>query len=252
MTGARSSRVMGAVAAGVSRPVLVALAPVLSRQGSRVRRDMLLLPEAVGERHGVEGCGPRLTMTVIGDSTAAGVGVTSQRDGLARHTSLEVAQRCGRSVEWRLSARTGATARYTHRELVPTVGPGQDLTLVVLGGNDALRMDSRDAWRNRVGCIVDTLETMLNPGGRIVFAGVPDLGAFPALPQPLRGVLGFHARGLDHELRHLADRRPVVLHVPAPPLTGAHLFAEDGFHPNAGAYREWASQLAAAIAGAGI
>lgn len=75
-----------------------------------------------------------------------------------------------------------------------------------------------------------------------MLAGVPDLGAFPALPRPLRTVLGWHAGALDGELRGLAARRPGVVHAPAPALT-SDLFATDGFHPNTDAYARWAQHL---------
>lgn len=245
---------MGAVGVHVSRPVAVVLAPVLVRQGRRVRDRTPVLPEAAGDRSGVEPTIPvapvaaPLSLVVVGESTAAGVGVRDQREGLARLLATELARRCDRPVAWTVCARTGATASYTARELVPAAPHGQDLAVVVLGVNDTLRFHSRRAWRTRVARVVDALGTHLAPGGRIVLAGVPDLGSFPALPQPLRAVLGWHARALDRQLRRLAAQRPGVLHVPGPPLAGEGLFAADAFHPSALTYARWAAHLADAVA----
>ena len=244
---------MGAVGVQVSRPLALALAPVLVRQGRQVRERTPVLPEAAGDRSGVEPAGPAgqdaspLRLVVVGESTAAGVGVSDQRQGLARQLATELARRLGRPVAWTVSARTGATAGCAARELVPAAPVGQDLAVIVLGVDDTLRLRSRRAWRGQVVRVLDALGPHLAPGGRVVLPGVPDLGSFPALPQPLRAVLGWHARSLDRQVQRLAAQRPGVLHVPGPQLTGAGLFAADAFHPSAYTYARWAAHLAGAV-----
>jgi lysophospholipase L1-like esterase len=66
----------------------------------------------------------------------------------------------------------------------------------------------------------------------------------------LRTVLGWHARALDRELCTLADETPSVLPAAVPPLGdgGPELFAADGLHPSAAAYRQWAAELARVVA----
>jgi lysophospholipase L1-like esterase len=239
----------GGLAARVSRPTALLLAPVLLRQGARVRERTPVLPEAAGDRSGRAGAaeGAPLRLLIVGESTAAGVGVAHQRDGIAARLAADIARRHGRAVTWAVSARTGATARATERELVRTVAGDQDLVVVILGVNDTVRLHSRRHWRGQLTRILDVLQPRLAAGGQIVLAGVPDLGAFPALPQPLRAVLGRHARALDDELRRLASRRSGVVHVPSPELTD-EAFAEDGFHPDADAYARWAHHLADSVA----
>ncbi len=239
-----------AVCAAAGRPAAVLLAPVLIRQGRRVRRETPLLPEATGDRSGLEvaaGGEAPLRLLVVGESSAAGVGVARQRDGLAGQLAAELAQRRARGVAWQVRARTGATASAAARELIPATGGSHDLVVVVLGVNDALRLCSRRHWRERITRVVDALQSQLAPGGQVLLAGVPDLGAFPALPHPLRAVLGWHAHALDLELGRLAVRRPGVQHTAAPPLSRT-LFADDGFHPNADAYTRWAQHIADLVA----
>jgi lysophospholipase L1-like esterase len=239
-----------ALGARVSRPAALLLAPVLLRQGARVRKRTPVLPEAAGDRSGFEGaadCRTPLRLLIVGESTAAGVGVAHQREGIAGRLAADIARRHGCAVTWAASARTGATARATERDLVRAAGPDQDLVVVVLGVNDVLRLHSRRRWRERMTRVLDALQPHLAAEGHIVLAGVPDLGAFPAMPQPLRAVLGWHAQALDDELRRLAVRRSGVLHVPSPTLSDA-AFAEDGFHPNADAYARWAHHLADSVA----
>ena len=248
--GTATVQLVGAVAVSVSRPAALALAPVLLRQAKRVRATASVLPEAEGERVGVQSAGDAsagLRLLVVGESTAAGVGVAHQRDALPDRLAAELARRHGRSVEWTVSARTGATASYTRRELVPVAPGGQDVIVVALGANDAMRLTPRRKWRAKVQALVDELDDHLRPGGRVLLAGVPTLGRFGILPQPLRAVLGWHARALDRELGRLARRQPHVTHAPMPALQWPTMFAADGFHPNAAAYRVWAEHLAAAM-----
>ncbi|MPQ99375.1 SGNH/GDSL hydrolase family protein [Modestobacter sp. I12A-02628] len=232
---------------------LLALAPMalLVLQGRGVRARTPRLPEAAGPRSGLapadDGGGGTLRLLVLGESTAAGVGVSEQRDGLAGSLARELALRRGVAVAWTVCARTGATAQRTARELLPGAATGQDLAVVVLGVNDTLRLRGARRWSCHIGQVLDGLAPRLAPGGLVVLTGVPDLGAFPLLPQPLRAVLGRRARALDRRLDGLAAARPGLLHVPGPPVTGAAVFAVDGFHPNAEAYAQWASHLAAAV-----
>ena len=237
-------------ACGVAaRPAAVLLAPVLLRQGARVRRTTPVLPEAVGDRagrEGVPGNRPPLRLLVVGESTAAGVGVEHQRDGLPRQLAAELSARCDRAVDWQVRARTGATATVCARELLAGPPGPQDLVVLVLGVNDTLRLRRRRHWRIDIVRLLDLVQAQLAPEGQVLLAGVPDLGAFPALPRPLRTVLGWHARSLDQELGTLASRRPRVVHAPAPALSG-DLFATDRFHPNAAAYARWAQHLAESL-----
>ncbi|GAB4054603.1 SGNH/GDSL hydrolase family protein [Catellatospora paridis] len=241
-----SIRGMGQIAVRASRPLAYALAPVLITQGVRVRRRTPVLPEAGGDRHGVEGAGPRETLAVLllGESTAAGVGVSEQSDGLAPALAAGLARHSGRQVTWRVAARTGSNARQALRGLLPPVsGDSYDVVVVALGVNDVLEMRSARAWQRDVTALVTALERCLRPGGRVVLAGVPDLSGFPSLPQPTRAVLARHARHLDLRLDRVAAAAPSTVHVPSPRIDSPDLYAEDGFHPSAAGYRMWADHL---------
>ena len=72
--------------------------------------------------------------------------------------------------------------------------------MVLVGVNDALRMTPRQTWHASMDNLVDALEKHVRPGGRILLAGLPNLGQFRTFPQPLRTVLAWKGRGLDREL----------------------------------------------------
>jgi len=78
-----------------------------------------------------------------------------------------------------------------------------------------------------------------------VIGGVAPLTAFPALPWPLRSILGWRSTALQAAADRLADRLPrVVVERFSAPLS-ADLFAPDGFHPNSRAHSIWGEKIAA-------
>src|SRR5438105_9883693 len=86
----------------------LALGPVLLPQAHWLKRTALRLPEAEGPRYGIEGTGDlRLRLLVVGDSSAAGVGVADQAQALAMPLAVRLAQRLGGSVSWQLAAKSG-------------------------------------------------------------------------------------------------------------------------------------------------
>ena len=80
-------------------------------------------------------------------------------------------------------------------------------------------------------------------GCRVVFSGVPPLQHFTALPWLLRQLMGWRASLLDAELQGLAQRLG-ALHCRLDLPFEAHYLAEDGYHPSALGYRQWANGLA--------
>jgi lysophospholipase L1-like esterase len=236
-----------------------ALAPWVVLQGRRVRRLTPRLPEAAGPRDGeIAGADPPIRLLLIGESTAAGVGVATHDEGLAGEVSRTLAAATDRRVVWMVRGRNGATAESTRVELLPQIdGFLPDVTVVVLGVNDTLRL----ARPRRFIAALDALATALRarqPSTTLVIAAVPPMGRFPALPAPLRQVLGLRARVLDLAAVRFARGCAGARHVPMPmPGTGTTtaLFAADGFHPSAPGYQTWGRELgeacAAVLAGQG-
>lgn len=243
---AANIRGMRAFSARAGRPLAFAIAPVLLVQGMRVRRRTPVLPEAAGDRLGVQGGtgGDGLSLLVLGESTAAGVGVPTQSEGLAPALAAGLAAQRGGPVAWRVAAHTGFSARKVLHLLVPELpDESYDVVTVVLGVNDVLEMRSGRAWRRDIAALLDALRPRLRPDGRVILAGVPDMASFPALPQPTRTVLGLHARHLDEGLARIVASTPWAVHAPAFGIDTDGLYAADGFHPGAAGYRTWAAHL---------
>ena len=82
----------------------------------------------------------------------------------------------------------------------------------------------------------------------IVFSGVPPMGHFPLLPQPLRWVLGQQAARLDQSMAEFATSSADTSHLPLDMPIEPDMAAEDGYHPSELAYAFWAERLGEHIA----
>jgi len=227
-------------------PLWIPVLPLLALQGLIARRRALRLPEPTGSREGCEGAGPRLSLLVLGDSAAAGVGVSNQRWALSGQ--LVAALAIDHAVQWRLLARTGATTEGTLRALPQLGTTHYDVVVTSLGVNDLTGGVGAPRFAQLQSQLFDTLRAQ-HGASLLLASGMPPVHRFPALPQPLRRFLGLRAQQLDAALAGLAARRGDVVHVPLAfhADLDASAMAEDGFHPGMPAYREWALRLDARI-----
>jgi lysophospholipase L1-like esterase len=219
----------------------IVLAPLLLVQGATVRLRALSLPEATGLRRGQLGSGPTLRVLMVGDSSAAGVGVDTQDAALIGHLTRELATT--HRVEWALFAKTGATTASTLERLRQLPLADFDIAIVVLGVNDATRLIRLRKWLG----LQDTLDRRLRMefGVQHVFiSGLPPLGQFPLLPQPLAWVLGRHAARLDAAQNERCANDSSLHHVPMELDLDVSAMARDGFHPGPAVYAAWGAGMA--------
>lgn len=223
-------------------PVL--LSPLLAAQAAYVVSTAHRLPEAAGERNGVSGSGPDLHLLVLGDSSAAGVGVATQDSALTGQLVQRLSQAF--HVHWTLNAITGATTRSTLARLDQMTPHRVDAAVLALGVNDTTRLVPVRRWLTRQHRLLDVLRRDYGVR-RFYVSGVPPLAEFPLLPQPLRWVLGQHAARLDAALRAMLSGQPDCTYVTLELDLNPQLMAEDGFHPGPIVYRAWAETVAARI-----
>lgn len=226
------------------RLAALALAPLLLAQGRLVRRRILRLPEPEGERSGMAGEGSRLRLLVAGDSAAAGVGVSRQADALSGRLVQALAPTF--RVEWRLEAKTGASTAGTIRWLSKLGGGPFDVLVTSLGVNDVTggvrvrdwlvqQAELRELVRERLGVKL------------LIISSLPPVGGFPALPQPLRWILGRRARDFSAALRESLEEEADAHLLDLDFTLDPSLMAEDGFHPGPVIYRGWAERAAGII-----
>ncbi|MEK8049391.1 SGNH/GDSL hydrolase family protein [Ideonella sp. DXS22W] len=234
----------------MSLPLKLALAPLLIPQAVLTRRRLPKLPEAAGPRQGHVGHtgrgGEALSLLILGDSSAAGVGVDHQRLALAGQLSQALAAQLGRRVAWQLCARSGVTTAQA-LALVADARPA-DVAVVVSGVNDVVDQVRPAAALRHREALVQALQRQAGVR-QVVMTAVPPMDRFAGLPQPLRWLAGRDAAAHEAALRRWAARQPQVSHLPFDlPLDDATLLARDGFHPGAPLYRLWGEALAAHIA----
>lgn len=229
----------------------IALGPLLIWQGHRVRRTTPRLPVAGGALAGEAGSGAPLRLLVIGESTAVGVGAAHHGEALGGELAGRLAAKLGRRVSWRVIGESGATARRALQVLEAAEAAPADLAVVALGVNDVLEQTRVARWQRDVAALVAALHA--RTGARdVILLEVPPLAKFPALPRPLRDVLGADARRLDAALARvgagLDARERCVRHYRFGFDGAREFFARDGFHPSARGYARWAELVAARFA----
>ncbi|WP_165950417.1 SGNH/GDSL hydrolase family protein, partial [Actinomadura sp. GC306] len=260
--------------------LLIPLAPVLAVQAWRTARRTPRLAPAAGDEHGFvpgtdPGAGPAYRVVVIGESTAVGVGASRHAQALPGFLAEALRERLRRSVSWSVNGENGATAHRLATGFVPATGtangtangtpngttgdgtppggappggasgaPGADLVVLTVGINDLIRGRPMRRWSDDASRLIAALRDAYAPA-TLVVAGMPPVHRFPAIPQPLRLVLGARARIMDRILCDAARSRGAV-HAPMDEAMARdrRLFASDGFHPSPDGYRAWAEDLA--------
>ena len=224
----------------------LALSPLAWAQGSATRRRVQRLPAANPPHDGkVPGAGDPIRVIGIGESSVSGVGLSRGDETVTAVTARALARHTGRPAAWRACGLSGATVRDALQRLVPSIAPEPaDLMIVAFGVNDATSYRSPSAFADDLTELVTTARDRVGDAA-VVIGGVAPLLAFPALPWPLRSILGWRSTALQAAADRLADRLPrLVVERFSAPLS-ADLFAPDGVHPNSRAHSIWGEKIAA-------
>ena len=226
----------------------IGMAPLLILQALGVRKRAQSLPEAAGPRSGTMGNGPPLRLHIIGDSSAAGVGAETQQEALSGQLAAQLAGHF--SVHWSLDALTGATTRSTLQRLQGGTPEKTDIVVVALGVNDITRLIPVSRWMALQMALTHRIRTLYQPQ-QIYLSGIPPMGDFPMLPNPLRWTLGRQAAAFDRAMRQRAEDLVDLHYLPFEMALTPDLMATDGFHPNTDGYALWAERVAKEILGNG-
>ncbi|MBN7771651.1 SGNH/GDSL hydrolase family protein [Marinobacter daepoensis] len=220
------------------------LFPVLLYQGKRTRRVTPRLPEASGACSGQYGEGsPAFRLLVLGESTAAGVGVESHAQGLASQLALNLHQRTGLAISWHTIGVNGIRLGDLLRKLASTELPEADAVLLSMGVNDTTGFTPRFRFRRSLKALRATTATRYS--APITLLSVPPMEKFTALPAPLRQMMGWRARQLDKVYQALAASAPADFrYLTYPTVENPALLARDGYHPSEQGYSTIAQALA--------
>ncbi|BFT30064.1 SGNH/GDSL hydrolase family protein [Alteromonas sp. D210916BOD_24] len=191
-----------------------------------------------------------LSVLVIGDSAAAGVGAKTQENALSGllHSQLTANQ----NVKLSVNATTGFTSCDIVSVLTQLPPQHYEVVLISMGVNDVTKFTSLTRWKRNINEIVSLLTTKFS-SKLIIFTALPPMHLFPALPHPLRALLGLRARLLNKLLKGCVDKLPHTTHLAIPIMENdvsvasmqqSGFMANDGFHPSSKGYALWAQQVA--------
>ena len=187
-----------------------------------------------------------LRLVVLGDSTAAGIGVDDPADAYPALLARRLAAAADRRVELTALGIAGARVADVATEQAPAAARlDPDLVFVGIGANDVTHLTSLSDVRSGIAAAIDALS---EAGATVVVAGPPDMRV-PVWHQPLRQLSYLRGRQVEGAVEDAARERGVPV-VELAQETGpffaadpeAH-FSEDGFHPGPLGYERWADAI---------
>ena len=222
--------------------MLAVRGPQVLVQAGVLKREVPRLPNAARPWRGAEEGSDPIRLLVLGDSTAAGVGVDSMDEALPGHLARAIRRYTDRGVSWRAVGENGATTRDIVTDFLDeALSEPADLVFLTIGANDAIHARTTVAFRRDLRRLLTALSTAM-PDALILLSSLPVFGLFPIFPEPLRTTLFRHSRNLERVARSLIarDQRWMMLRNDPPPY-GRDFFSTDHFHPSAAGYRDWSN-----------
>lgn len=222
----------------------IVLIPALILQGNKVKKNTLRLPEPEGDREGVTGIGKPLSLLIVGDSAAAGVGVNKQEDALLGSVIAELKDQF--EMTWKLQAKTGDASSQVIKTVQALQEQHYDVVLTSVGVNDVTKLMPSELWIKKQQHLYRIIEEKFSPN-LIIAAGVPPMNMFPALPNPLAWLFGQYAKKMNQQLAELVKKRNAMewIEYDIQKYQALNLeMAEDGFHPSKEVYQLWAKEVA--------
>ena len=226
------------------RTATLALFPALLIQGNRVKKNTIQLSEAEGARDGITGQGQTLTLLILGDSAAAGVGVAHQNDALLG--AVVSALQHQYQVHWRLEAQSGDTTSQVIQKTQKMVNQKYDVVVTSVGVNDVTRLMSARTWIKQQQQFYQLIQAKFQPE-LIIATGVPPMHLFPALPNPLSWLFGQYAKQMNLQLEKIVSKQKDMqwIEYDIQKYQSMNLeMAKDGFHPSKEIYQIWGKDVA--------
>jgi lysophospholipase L1-like esterase len=218
--------------------------PVYVWQGVGVRlRTERMVPAQGPVLHAIPGKQPAISLLVLGDSSAASVGIGKTEDGLAAQLSQLIAEQTGRSVRWRAAGFSSATANQIRDYVIPNLAAEPWTHIVIsIGTNDTKNFQSVPRFKKDFGGLLYALRAKW-PEARVVWSPVVDLKRVPALPRALGSILEVRAGAVNRMGERLCNERGAVAAGRLPILDPQAGFSSDGFHASEAGYRAWAEHM---------
>jgi len=218
--------------------------PVYVWQGLAIRRKTIRpTPPSSQQVEPIAGEGKPLRLLLVGDSSAAGVGVDDINASLGGHLPRLLANQSGRPVEIEIIGSNSATAGQIRDNVIPHIKKRNFSHIIVnIGTNDAKNFHTVKRFYKEFGTLLYALNARF-PRSNIIWSGIMDMQAIPVLPSPLNRILGIRSRALMACGETLCRERLATIPDGEWDPRESN-FSLDGFHASTQGYQEWAQILA--------
>lgn len=222
----------------------IVLIPSLIIQGNAVKKNTLRLAEPEGQRQGTVGTGKMLSILILGDSAAAGVGVATQEDALLGAVLKQLKD--GYEISYQLEATTGHTSGQVIQTVKNMSHQHFDVVITSVGVNDITKLMQPKDWIQKQQQLYAEINRKFTPE-LVIASGVPPMNIFPALPHPLAWLFGQYAKGMNKNLTKFVRQNGNMqwIEYDLQRFKSLNLeMAKDGFHPSKEIYTLWGEQVA--------
>jgi len=202
-----------------------------------------------GAHHGSE----PLTLALLGDSSACGLGVADPHQTPGAMLAAGLAECADRPVRLLCPAAVGAQSSDLPRQVAAVAEARPDVAVIMIGANDVThRVKPATAVRH----LDQVVRQLREAGAEVVVGTCPDLGTVEPVAQPLRWI----ARRASRELA--AAQTIVVVEAggrtvslgdilgPEFAASPAEMFGPDRFHPSAAGYASAAAAMLPSVCAA--
>ena len=222
--------------------VPAALMTILIRQAHEVQRTVPLAVDPPPRSEGLIAGrlpGPPLTLTILGDSFAAGYGATRPRETLGLLLATALSRRARRPVRLHRQAFVGAMSADLAHQVDAALRLTPTIAVIYIGGNDVTHFASHRVAARHLG---DAVRRLRDAGCHVVVGTCPDLKVLPPLRPPLQWLAAVRSRRLAAAQTSAvlaAGGHPVPLalllnpHFASDPV---RMFAADRYHPSPDGY----------------
>jgi len=179
-----------------------------------------------------------LRLAVLGDSSAAGLGVEDSAQTPGALLAGLLARELRRRVELDLQAVTGARSKDLDIQVQRALRRPLDVAVILIGANDVTHRVPPEVATHQLGRAISTLRGM---GVEVVVGTCPDLGSVKPLLQPLRTLARIRSRQMAQAQTVVAVEQGAIA-VSLGNLLGSefatdpHMWSSDRFHPSPAGY----------------
>lgn len=185
-----------------------------------------------------------LRILLIGDSSAAGVGVDTIEQSLGGHLCRLLHDTTKLNVSVRIAGNNSATANQLRDYVVPHIEHEHfDFIALNVGTNDAKNFHRGSTFCKNFGTLLYALKSKF-PAAQIIWSGIIDLEELEMLPKPLNKILGIRSRILNHNGQILCAERGALAPGNKEWKVITENFSKDGFHASSLGYERWAQGIA--------